>query len=58
MGKFPRKVNVYKCPGCEETYNEKNDALYCCFEGEQEAWECVECEEVYEEKDDAYECCG
>lgn len=60
MGKFPRKVEGYQCPDCEEVHDTEEDAQNCCPRDVEKVflWECVECGEKHEDREDAYNCCG
>ena len=52
-------VNItkkYTCPECCNVYDEKLDALTCCYET-GEYYQC-ECGDIFDEEQDAIDCCS
>lgn len=53
-----KRIEAYKCPHCDEMWEDEQEAIDCCTIIETvEAWKCSECDQLYEDKEDAKECC-
>ena len=54
-----KMVMAFKCPQCDDLYEEELDAIYCCGCGldTQNAWRCGKCHELHETKKEAQDCC-